>query len=205
MNALDGWEGISYVDSPLTSSRPAMTRNPRLDLFARHAAARGLMIAGIAVRDRETALDLVQESLTALVSRYADRPEAEWPALFHTILQSRIMDWKRRQARRGRWLGWLRPDPDDPDHDPWQDVPDTVETDPALLWQRADDMEHVRAALQALPLRQQQAFLLRAWEGLDTASTAIAMGCGENSVKTHYARAIAALRSRLSDLDGGLP
>lgn len=203
MEALDGAGGIAYGETPLTSPRPAMSRNSGLNAFARHAAARGLVIAGIAVRDREVALDLVQDSLTALAARYADRPEPEWPALFHTILQSRIMDWKRRQARRGRWLGWLRPDPDAPDRDPWQDVPDPVDADPATLLERAGDLERVRAALQELPLRQQQAFLLRAWEGLDTADTAAAMGCGENSVKTHYARALAALRARLADDEGG--
>jgi len=58
----------------------------------------------------------------------------------------------------------------------------------------------IDAAIRALPLRQQQAFMLRVLEGLDTKAAARIMKCSESSVKTHYSRAIHTLRAQLDDL-----
>jgi RNA polymerase sigma-70 factor (ECF subfamily) len=137
--------------------------------------------------------------MTSLVERYAARPPAEWAPLFHRILQNRIRDWARRRALRDRLRAWLGRSDDVDAPDPIAELADPDGRDPADSAAQAAAARRLEAALRALPLRQQQAFLLRAWEGLDVAETASAMRCSPGSVKTHYFRAIQGLRARLGD------
>jgi RNA polymerase sigma-70 factor (ECF subfamily) len=60
-------------------------------------------------------------------------------------------------------------------------------------------MESLEVGIRELPARQREAFMLRTFEGLDVKGTAIAMGCSEGSVKTHYFRAVHALREALGE------
>jgi RNA polymerase sigma-70 factor, ECF subfamily len=158
-------------------------------------------MAALATGDRDDALDIVQDAMLAFVNRYATRPEPEWAPLFYRVMQSRVTDWHRRSSVRNRFRQWFSwGGADDDQEDPLEQMPDvnSVLADRKIEGdQLAGTLEQ---ALRALPLRQQQAFLLRAWEGLDTRQTAIAMGCSEGSVKTHFSRAVHALRHTLEDL-----
>jgi RNA polymerase sigma-70 factor (ECF subfamily) len=161
---------------------------------------RAFRVAHIATGDVDEAMDLVQDSMLKLVQRYGMREEAEWGPLFHTILQSRIRDWYRRRKVRNRWRQWFGPGQDEDDQeDPIQTVADQnqLPSDERMALNQATAA--LEQALRALPLRQQQAFLLRAWEELDVSQTARAMGCSEGSVKTHYFRAVQTLRKVLGD------
>lgn len=157
-------------------------------------------MARFASGNRDEALDLVQEAMFEFVRRYAHRPRKEWNVLFYRILKSRITDWHRRTTVRKRFLSWLGWGGDkEEDEDPLQSLPDPQASTPQDKVLRQEQAMALEKAIRALPLRQQQAFLLRAWEGLDVAETAHIMGCSEGSAKTHYFRALNNLRRQLED------
>ena len=60
-----------------------------------------------AVRDEETALDIVQDAMLKLAEKYGDRPADELPLLFQRILQNTIRDFYRRQKVRSMWTTLL--------------------------------------------------------------------------------------------------
>ncbi len=131
-----------------------------------------------------------------LAKRYARRDASEWPPLFHRILQNRIRDWYRRQKVKNKVFSWFQGDADKDDK-PEDNTVNTQTLEPERALQNESLGNAIEAALAKLPIRQQQTFLLRAWEGLNVNETAEAMGISGGSVKTHYARAIATLKESL--------
>ena len=171
------------------------------DRFLAGVEQRAFRMALIATRHRDEALDVVQETMLSWVSHYLDHPSDAWRPLFYKVLQSRIRDWQRRTIVRRRIMVWFGRGSDDEDQalDKLAAIADPAANDPAHDLANRQTLERLLRAVERLPLRQQQAFLLRSWEGLDVAETAQAMGCSAGSVKTHLARAVASLRSSLGD------
>jgi RNA polymerase sigma-70 factor (ECF subfamily) len=115
-------------------------------------------------------------------------------------MQSKIRDWYRRSRTRNSVFGWLYTANDDNENDaadPIQQAPDLDALSPDRSASNEQLMNATLNAIRQLPLRQQQAFLLRAWEGFDVKETAKAMGCSQGSVKTHYSRASKSLKRTL--------
>ncbi len=188
------------VDLPDSSSN---ARCRALNQFLAGVEVRAFRIAQAALRHEDDALDAVQDAMLQLARAYSDRPAQEWRPLFYRILENRIRDMQRRRTVRNRVMSWLpfRAQADEDEPDP---VAEAAGDDPPPLRRLEIDeaMTALQTALGALPRRQQQAFLLRALEGLDVAQTAAAMGCSEGSVKTHYFRALQTLRAQLAELCG---
>jgi RNA polymerase sigma-70 factor (ECF subfamily) len=188
-------------EQELPKEEATSDRSTGLDRFLASVERRAVVTARIATGNPDDALDLVQDAMLALAQRYADRPEQEWGPLFTTILQSRIRDWYRRSKVRNRLRVWLGRDDDEESVDPVGELPDADEPGPVGRLRNQRAMSALEEALHQLPLRQQQAFILRTWDGLDTRDTAQAMGCSEGSVKTHYSRACASLREALKEYE----
>jgi RNA polymerase sigma-70 factor (ECF subfamily) len=171
-----------------------------LETFLAEVERKAFRIAQIALRHEADALDVVQDAMMQLAHRYASRPSAEWRPLFYRILENRIRDMQRRRIVRQRVMSWMpwRSDDEEEAPDPIAQAADLGPQPPAQL-ESDQMMQALEEALTHLPGRQRQAFLLRNVEGLDVAETAAAMKCSQGSVKTHYFRALQALRSRLGD------
>jgi RNA polymerase sigma-70 factor (ECF subfamily) len=189
-----------HGDVDLTDSSD-QTRSRALNQFLAGVELKAFKIAQAGLRHEDDAHDAVQDAMLQLARAYANRPPEEWRPLFYRILENRIRDMQRRRTVRGRVIAWLpfRGDEDDDELDPIAQAP-SPELQPAQRLELDQAIGALEKALGELPRRQQQAFLLRALEGLDVAATAVAMGCSQGSVKTHYFRAVQALRAQLGDL-----
>ena len=177
-----------------------LDRQGALTGFLKDVERRALRIAELSVGNRDDALELVQEAMLGLVRRYANRPGDEWKPLFYRILQSRINDFHRRRAVRQRFMALMPGGGDTDTPDPIENASAGERENPVRELQQDIDNRAMLEAIGKLPTRQQQAFMLRAWEGLSVRDTATAMACSEGSVKTHYNRALSALRTALAEL-----
>jgi RNA polymerase sigma-70 factor (ECF subfamily) len=173
--------------------------------FLRSVEKRAFKRTVYAVRDDDAALDIVQDAMIRLAERYADRPVTEWPMLFQRILSNATMDWFRHQKVRNAVLHNFS-DFEGGGEDGDFDLLEALESQDARAgtessentFSRAQTLQVIEAEVGNLPTRQREAFLMRYWEELDVAETAIAMGCSEGSVKTHCSRAVHALAKALS-------
>ncbi|MEM7363123.1 MAG: RNA polymerase sigma factor [Pseudomonadota bacterium] len=173
-----------------------------MDRFLAGVEQRAYAMTVMSIRNADDALDVIQDAMITLASKYGHRPETEWAPLFFRILKNKTTDFVRRRNVKDRLFGFfgVRDDEHSVEGDPIDNLKaamgDSPEMQHALSGTRADLM----AALAMLPDRQRDAFLLREVEGFPVADTAVAMGCSESSVKTHYSRAITNLRETMTEL-----
>ena len=164
-----------------------------LDAFLAGIGPRAFRFAEAGLRQRDDALDAVQEAMMKMLA-YADKPAAEWTPLFWSILRRKIVDMQRRGNFRLRWLAPAAEGDEDSRID-WADSA----AGPSQAHDRREAYARLVQALRKLPARQREAFTLRVLEELDVADTARAMSCSEGSVKTHLSRAREALQKQLED------
>ena len=187
----------SVPDHDSASALQAQRR--QLDQFLAGVERRALRMAEFAVRNRDDALEIVQDAMLKLAQRYGQQAPSDWPPLFQRILQSRITDHFRRQKVRNRLFVWFSRNDDNDDYDPIAEAPDESLNNPLDRLSLEQGNTALVEAVATLPERQRQAFLLRHWEGLSERDTAFAMQCSEGSVKTHLSRAMQALRTKLAE------
>jgi RNA polymerase sigma-70 factor (ECF subfamily) len=187
------------------TAQPSPSTADELNAFLIGVERRAFKRTAFAVRDDDSALDIVQDAMIRLTQSYADRPSNEWPMLFQRILSNATLDWFRRQkVRRAVFtnIGDLEAMVDSDDSGDF-DLLESLRLE-EVGTEGADDsasrteiLGQIEEEIGKLPARQREAFLLRYWEELDVAETAAAMGCSEGSVKTHCSRAVQSLSKAL--------
>jgi RNA polymerase sigma-70 factor (sigma-E family) len=130
--------------------------------------------------DAGLAEDLVQ---TALAKTYAAWPTVRdvhaAPGFARTTLVNTAASWFRRRS----WRNEL----------PTESLPDAGrDTDPSVR-------PAVLDALAQLPRRQRAVVVLRFYEDLSVAETALALGCSQGTVKSQTSKALDTLRRLLGD------
>ncbi|MFZ1712911.1 MAG: RNA polymerase sigma factor, partial [Nitrosomonas sp.] len=177
-----------------------MATRQELSDFLAKSEKRAYKQAIFAVRDDHVALDIVQDSMMKLALKYASKPTEELPLLFQRILQNTIRDYYRRQKIRSLWTtlfsGMTSNDQEknQEDFDILESLQVKQESDftkePDAQLERVQLIGLIEKAMETLPPRQREAFLLRYWEEMSLAETAEIMRCSEGSVKTHCSRAV---------------
>jgi len=169
--------------------------------FLKSVEKRSFKRAYYHVRNEESALDIVQDSMMKLAQSYGDKPAHELPLLFQRILSNCMLDWFRRGKTRNALfsnMGDFETPGEDGEFDLLEVLADGPQAESAQdAVQRTETLREIEAEIAQLPARQREAFLMRYWEEMDVSETAAAMGCTEGSVKTHCSRAVAALARAL--------
>ena len=181
-----------------------MATEQELSDFLKSVEKRAFKRSVYHVRNEESALDIVQDSMMKLAEHYGHKPAEELPMLFQRILSNCTLDWFRRKKTRNALFSNMS-DFESAGNEGEFDLLETLnvqsqsdQTESAETFtQRAQTLHGIETEIQELPTRQREAFLMRYWEELDVAETAAAMGCSEGSVKTHCSRAVQALSKAL--------
>ena len=148
------------------------------DALVRKYIDRIASVAARGLRDRHEALDVAQEVFTLAWS--ALRTWREGGQVFSWLYRTTLNLVSHRRRRQGR-VRTVETLPERSARDP---EPDELS-------------EALREALDTLPERQRDVFILRHEAGLPLSEVAARLGLAEGTVKIHLFRALAALRDRL--------
>jgi RNA polymerase sigma-70 factor (ECF subfamily) len=163
------------------------------EAFDRLMAAHMDHVFGLAwsvLHDREAALDATQEVFIKLHSALPRFGNAgNLPAWLYRVCLNHCIDIKRR----------LRNASLDLTDEEWDRLQGSERDDPGWFVQNDELREAIKKAVDHLPERQKEAFVLRHYRQLSLKEIADTMGCSVGAIKAHLARATAHLRVELSN------
>ena len=108
------------------------TAEHRLKHFMNEVTGRALVMMESATQGQQgIAMDLLQEAFISLHKSYADKTLDEWYPLFYTILNNKLQDWRRKEARRSNPFSFFKKVSLDSDNDEVIEVVDETTLNPS--------------------------------------------------------------------------
>ncbi len=173
----------------------------KLERFLIRIRPQTLAFATFRVNDENVALDLLQETMIGFVNIAHTYEEKAWKNLFYKILVRRMVDKQRKNTARCKRYPTL----------PFSHLSESEEIVSNYLGEdsQANSVESQASAyelferfktlVESLPPSQQEIYLLRQWQGFSIKETAFIVQRSEASVKTHFFRAMQALKEALGE------
>ena len=164
-------------------------KDDSLESFVLDCQQKAFSVAYRILGNVHDARDAVQEAfMKAFGSRGDFRGDAAVTTWFHRIVVNASLDLLRRRSVRRAV-------------DEMPDLADDTRPGPEENAGRSEVRKIVRNAVDGLPERQRDVFLLKHFEGLSVREVGIALGLAEGTVKAHLFRAVHSLRGELSGYD----
>ncbi|WP_325346632.1 RNA polymerase sigma factor [Xylophilus sp.] len=143
-----------------------------------------------AVKDAHEAQDLAQETFGRVLARMAAGERIDnLRALLYEVARNLLID-RHRQLRVRDHTG---------DEELLHGLPGPASNEPEVRYAARQRVLLLMRAIEALPLRCRQAFVLHRLDGLPQAEVARRMGISVNMVERHVMLAVAACRKALGD------
>lgn len=155
------------------------------DYFFRENEKKAFVIALNYLRNRDDALDVVQDAMIAMHKNYSNiESEKEAKALFYKILNNKLTD-KYRSLKRV-WNRFTETE---------EDIENLVLTEDSHNFLLHKEMEK---ALKKLTSTQQRIFLLKTVEEFTFKEISEMMGVSESTCKTHYSRSLKKIKESVN-------
>ncbi len=153
------------------------------------------------IQNQAIAEELAQEVfLRVYRSRATYEPTAKFTTWLFRITTHLALNWIRDQKNERRQQSLDSEAPEGTAPLQVADLGPNVEQ--SML--RSARLEEIRAAISALPEKQQAAVMMHKYEEMDYSQIAGVLGCSESAVKSLLFRAYESLRARLAHLNRGV-
>jgi RNA polymerase sigma-70 factor (ECF subfamily) len=151
------------------------------------------------LRDPTEADEAVQDAFVKVFTHITTyREDLPFEAWFNRILTNTCRDRRKSRRRRQRWdLGGLDRDAD---QGSWIETVKSLGPSPEDSLLGRERREALAAAVEQLPARQREVFLLCHAEGQSPREVGGLTGLNESTVRVHLFRALRKLRSMLEDI-----